>query len=330
VNARVASSHSKSVCSTACARNSYADQFARQIYQQILGFGEYGFPESHSASFALLVYVSAWLKHYEPAAFTCALLNSQPMGFLFSVAAHQDLRKHGGIVLPADVIVSDYECTLEDVNPSPPGRGEGVRDVRDFHTIPTRPAPRTVSRQRPGESRRGTAGRGTRQCAFGSVDDLARRASLNAHDMHALAAAGALAGLSGHRRDALWDVSGIERSPRLLAEAPIVETQPMLVAPTKARTSSPITRAWGLPWDAIRWALLREHLQRQRMHTAAELKTLPHGRLARVTGLVTGRQRPGTASGVTFVTLEDETGMVNVIVWRDLADRSARNCYGRV
>ena len=100
-------------------KNGYDDDFAQQIYQQILGFGEYGFPESHSASFALLVYVSAWLKHYEPAAFTCALLNSQPMGFYSPSQLTQDLRKHGGVILPADVVASDYECTLEDVNPSP-------------------------------------------------------------------------------------------------------------------------------------------------------------------------------------------------------------------
>ena len=105
-------------------KNGYDDQFARQIYQQILGFGEYGFPESHSASFALLVYVSAWLKHYEPAAFTCALLNSQPMGFYSPSQLTQDLRKHGGVILPADVIVSDYECTLEEMIPLPPGAGK--------------------------------------------------------------------------------------------------------------------------------------------------------------------------------------------------------------
>ena len=162
------------------------------------------------------------------------------------------------------------------------------------------------------------------QRAFASVDDLARRASLNAQAMHALAAAGALAGLSGHRHDALWDVSGIERPSPLLAEAPILEAQPVLVAPTEGENLVADYASLGLTLGRHPLALLRPHLRRQRMHTAAELKTLPHGRLTRVTGLVTGRQRPGTASGVTFVTLEDETGMVNVVVWRALADRQRK------
>jgi error-prone DNA polymerase len=289
-------------------RNGYDDQFARQIYQQILGFGEYGFPESHSASFALLVYVSAWLKHYEPAAFTCALLNSQPMGFYSPSQLTQDLRKHGGVILPADVIVSDYECTLEAVNrSSQPALRLGLCLVKGLA--------RTAAE-------RLVVARGPR--AFASVDDLARRASLNARDMHALAAAGALAGLSGHRHDALWDISGIERPSPLLAEAPIVEAQPVLVAPTEGENLVADYASLGLTLGRHPLALLRPHLRRQRMHTAAELKTLPHGRLARVTGLVTGRQRPGTASGVTFVTLEDETGMVNVVVWRVLADRQRK------
>jgi error-prone DNA polymerase len=324
-------------------KNGYDDQFARQIYQQILGFGEYGFPESHSASFALLVYVSAWLKHYEPAAFTCALLNSQPMGFYSPSQLTQDLRKHGGTILPADVIASSYECTLEDVVvPAPDSsiRGQAPAgtqfDQIDF-VVPveagtqcrsTAPQPALrlglclVKGLAKAAAERLVAARGQR--AFASVDDLARRANLNAHDMHALAAAGALAGLSGHRRDALWDVSGIERPPRLLAEAPIVEAQPVLAAPTEGEDLVADYASLGLTLGRHPLALLRERLQRQRMHTAAELKTLPHGRIARVTGLVTGRQRPGTASGVTFVTLEDETGMVNVIVWRDLADRQRK------
>jgi error-prone DNA polymerase len=289
-------------------KNGYDDQFARQIYQQILGFGEYGFPESHSASFALLVYVSAWLKHYEPAAFTCALLNSQPMGFYSPSQLTQDLRKHGGVILPADVIVSDYECTLEEVDPSSqPALRLGLCLVKGLAEA---------------AAERLVVARGQR--AFASIDDLARRASLNAHDMHALAAAGALAGLSGHRRAALWDVSGIERPSPLLAEAPIVEAQPVLVAPTEGENLVADYASLGLTLGRHPLALLRPHLRRQRMHTAAELKTLPHGRLARVTGLVTGRQRPGTASGVTFVTLEDETGMVNVVVWRALADRQRK------
>jgi error-prone DNA polymerase len=240
------------------------------------------------------------------------------MGFYSPSQLTQDLRKHGGIILPADVIASDYECTLENVVPAQAG-------TQCRSTAP-QPALRLglclVKGLAKAAAERLVAARGQR--AFASVDDLARRANLNAHDTHALAAAGALAGLSGHRRDALWDVSGIERPPPLLAEALIVETQPVLVAPTEGEDLVADYASLGLTLGRHPLALLRERLQRQRMHTAAELKTLPHGRLTRVTGLVTGRQRPGTASGVTFVTLEDETGMVNVIVWRDLADRQRK------
>ena len=143
-------------------------------------------------------------------------------------------------------------------------------------------------------------------------------------DSEALAASGALAGLSGHRRNALWDVRGVERLPPLLEGATIDEAPAALVAPGEGENIVADYASLGLTLGRHPLALLRERLTRQRMLTAAELRTLPHGRIARVTGLVTGRQRPGTASGVTFVTLEDETGMVNVIVWRDLADRQRR------
>ena len=142
--------------------------------------------------------------------------------------------------------------------------------------------------------------------------------------MQALAAAGALAALSGHRRNAVWDVSGIERLPPVLADSSIEEASPVLAAPAEGEDIVADYASLGLTLGRHPLALLRERLQRQRMLTAAELKALPHGRIARVTGLVTGRQRPGTASGVTFVTLEDETGMVNVIVWRDLAERQRK------
>jgi error-prone DNA polymerase len=160
--------------------------------------------------------------------------------------------------------------------------------------------------------------------AFADVDDLARRACLNRHDMEALAAAGALGSLSGHRRHALWDVSGVERMPPLLADSAIDEIPPALIAPSEGEDIVADFASLDLTLGRHPLALLRERLQRQHMLTAAELRELPHGRIARVTGLVTGRQRPGTASGVTFVTLEDETGMVNVIVWRDLAERQRK------
>jgi error-prone DNA polymerase len=302
-------------------RNGYDEAFARQIYQQILGFGEYGFPESHAASFALLVYVSAWIKRYEPAAFTCALLNSQPMGFYSPSQLTQDLRRHGVPILPADATLSDWECTLEDVNLSPLSaaqRAEGGNEGQ--------PALRLglclVKGLSQAAGERLVAARRAR--SFANAADLACRARLNRHDMEALAAAGALASLSGHRRSALWDVAGIERMPPVLDDAPIDEVAPVLVPPGEGEDIVADYASLGFTLGRHPLALLRERLQRQRMFTAAELKALPHGRVARVTGLVTGRQRPGTASGVTFVTLEDETGMVNVIVWRDLAERQRK------
>lgn len=261
---------------------------------------------SHAASFALLVYVSAWLKRHEPAAFTCALLNSQPMGFYSPSQLTQDLRRHGGSILPADVNVSEWECTLEALHSAPQLR-LGLCLVKGL----AQPAGERLVAAR-------------RMRPFVSVDDLARRSKLNAHDLQALAAAGALSALSGHRRDALWDVVGVERMPALLDTAPFEEAPPLLVAPSEGEEIVADYASLGLTLGRHPLALLRERLQRQRMFTAAELKGLPHGRLARVTGLVTGRQRPGTASGVTFVTLEDETGMVNVIVWRDLAERQRK------
>jgi error-prone DNA polymerase len=305
--------------------NGYDEQFARQIYQQILGFGEYGFPESHAASFALLVYVSSWLKRYEPAAFTCALLNSQPMGFYSPSQLTQDLRQHGVTILPADATVSEWECTLEELENSP------LQERKQANPKPTdwgegQPALRLGLCLVKGLTQAGgeqlVAAR--RAQAFADVGDLARRASLNAHDMQALAAAGALASLSGHRRHALWDVAGIERMPALLDAASIEEAKPVLAAPEEGEEIVADYASLGLTLGRHPLALLRARLQRQRMFTAAELKTLPQGRLARVTGLVTGRQRPGTASGVTFVTLEDETGMINVIVWHDLAERQRK------
>ncbi|HEV2041361.1 MAG TPA: error-prone DNA polymerase, partial [Casimicrobiaceae bacterium] len=296
----------------------YEEQFARQIYKQILGFGEYGFPESHAASFALLVYVSSWLKCYEPVAFTCALLNSQPMGFYSPSQLTQDLRRHDGTILAADVCVSEWECTLEyseeytkeytaESSPSPPALRLGLCMVKGLSEVSGK---KVVAARTSG--------------AFADVDDLARRTELNPHDMEALAAAGALANLSGHRRNALWDVSGVERMPPLLADSAIDEIPPTLIAPSEGEDIVADYASLGLTLGRHPLALLRERLQRQHMLTAAELRELPHGRIARVTGLVTGRQRPGTASGVTFVTLEDETGMVNVIVWRDLAERQRK------
>jgi len=288
----------------------YQEDFARQIFMQIQGFGEYGFPESHAASFALLVYVSAWLKCHEPAAFACALLNSQPMGFYAPAQIVQDARRHGVEVRPVDVLASEWDCTLE--------KGEGGK-----------PALRLGLRQVKGLSLEGvaclTAARA--QKPFDSVDDLATRGGVDPRDLKCLAAAGALARLTGHRRQAYWDVAGIERATPL-AMGHVAEAQPDLFPLTEGQDLVADYASLGLSLGRHPLALLRSRLQRERIVTAEELSRLPHGRLARAAGLVLNRQRPGTASGVTFLTLEDETGHVNVVVWHDLAERQRRELLG--
>ncbi len=286
----------------------YADAFADQIYRQILGFGEYGFPESHSASFALLVYVSAWFKRYEPAAFCAALLNSQPMGFYSPAQLVQDARRHGVEVRPVDVTVSDWECALE---ASAAAVRLGLLMVKGLAQA---------------SSERIVRARAER--AFDSVADLARRAELDRRDLKCLAAADALAALSGHRRMAHWQVAGLETAPVLLRDAPVHETDPELPVPTEGERLVADYASLGLTLGRHPLALLRARLTRKRLATAAEIRAMPHGRFARAAGIVTGRQRPGTASGVVFVTLEDETGSVNVVVWRSLGERQRRELLG--
>ncbi|MCC7115470.1 MAG: error-prone DNA polymerase, partial [Burkholderiales bacterium] len=342
-------------------KRGYAEAFARQIYQQILGFGEYGFPESHSASFSLLVYVSAWLKRYHPAAFCASLIDSLPMGFYAPAQLVADARRHGVEVRSPDVVASDWECTLEAPQPGPlPARGErGVRlrperpSMPAAHSPPDFPSPRPSPRER-GEgdlperwgangpalrlglrlvsglteagARRIEAAR--REHAYADVADLAHRAKLDRRDLEALADAGALASLAGHRHAAVWDVAGVEKLPALLAGGRFDENAADLTAPTEGEDVVADYRRLGLTLGRHPVALLRDQLAKRRLSTAADILRAPHGRLARTAGIVVGRQRPDTASGVVFVTLEDETGSTNVIVWRDLSDRQRRELLG--
>jgi error-prone DNA polymerase len=328
----------------------YQREFAQRIYQQILGFGEYGFPESHSASFALLVYVSSWIKRHEPAAFLAALLNSQPMGFYAPSQLVQDARRHGVEVLPVDATVSDWDCILEKTPLLPEGE-PGIRGaLLRAGERPTRCSElgRAGSPQSGGGGGRNRACvrlglrmisgfaeavadrivAARRECPFASVEDLARRAGLNRRDLRLLASAGALRSLSDHRRLAHWEVAGVERATPVLADAPIAEPLPQLAPPTEGEELVADYASLGLTLGRHPLSLLRPRLARMRLATAAELRGLPHGRPARAAGIVIGRQRPDTASGVIFVTLEDETGSVNVIVWRDLADRQRRELLG--
>jgi error-prone DNA polymerase len=293
-------------------RNAIPEEFAKRIYRQILGFGEYGFPESHAVSFALLAYVSAWLKHHEPAAFLAALLNSQPMGFYAPSQLVQDARRHGVEVRPVDVTASEWECTLEsDGEGTQPAVRLGFLLVRGF---PEESATRIVAARK-------------RELPQ-SVDDLAHRAALSRHDLKCLAAAGALEPLAGHRRQAHWAVAGVETGSHILHGAPVAETPAVFQSPEEGEDLVADYASIGLTLGRHPLALLRRRLSQMRFSTAAELHALPNGRRARAAGIVTGRQRPDTVSGVVFVTLEDETGCVNVIVWRDLTERQRRELLG--
>ena len=281
----------------------YRREFAEAIYRQILGFGEYGFPESHAASFALLVYVSAWLKCHHPAAFLAALLNSQPMGFYAPAQLVQDAQRHGVEVRPPAACASDWDCTLD-------GRAVrlGLRTIRGFPEA----AARRVMAARP----------------FASVEALAQRAALNRRELAVLAGSGALAALAGHRRSARWATAGIALDPGGLAGVLLPEMPAILACPSEGEEIVADYASLGLTLGRHPLALLRARLQQRRILSAKALRITPHGRRAQTAGLVTCRQRPDTASGVMFLTLEDETGSTNVVVWRDLAERQRRELLG--
>ena len=274
----------------------YTEAFAQRVFAQIQGFGEYGFPESHAASFALLVYVSAWLKCHEPAAFTAALLNSQPMGFYSPSQLVRDAREHGVEIRPVDVLVSDWDCTLESTLAGSPAIRLGLRLV---HSLTRAGAERVVAvRER-----------------IDNLQDLVRHAGLDRGDLEALAAAGACANLTGNRHQAFWSVAGTEVE---LPLAPCAEESalPLLPVPTEGQNLVADYRSIGLTLGRHPLALLRSLFSSREVFTASQLRSLPHENPVSVAGLVTMRQRPGTASGVTFVTLEDDTGYVNLIVWK--------------
>jgi error-prone DNA polymerase len=315
-------------------KNNYDEKFALQIFEQIKGFGEYGFPESHSASFALLVYVSAWLKCYEPAAFTCALLNSQPMGFYAPPQLVQDAQRHGVEVRAVDVLESEWDCTLgaglrtEDsgLSENPVLRaGCCVLRSNDLCQPAIRLGLRMVKGLSKEAAQRLIAARSTQHAVPGrSFEELALAANLSRKDMNALAAAGALESLAGHRRNAGWLVAGIEKPLPVLAAAAIVESLVALAAPTEAQEIVDDYASTGLTLRRHPLALLRPRLEKHSFSTAQQLRDMPSKTPVRVAGLVTCRQHPDTAKGVIFVTLEDETGQINVVVWKKLSQEQRR------
>jgi len=295
----------------------YSASYAEQIVRQIQGFGEYGFPESHAASFALLVYVSAWLKCHRPAAFCAALLDSQPLGFYAPAQIVRDAIDHGVTVRPVCVTASNWYCTLESC-------------ASDRTTPAVRLGLALVQGLTQESAQRVLAARA--QSDFSSVQDLVRRAQLSRGELARLAAADALAALSGHRRNALWSALGIDvQGPRkapLAAEAPAHEKAPELIAPTEGQDIVADYRTTGLSLRRHPLALLRPRLQSLGLCSAREVARSRHRQLIRTGGIVTCRQRPATASGVTFITLEDETGCINIVVWRTVAERFRKELLG--
>ncbi|RYF60546.1 MAG: error-prone DNA polymerase [Comamonadaceae bacterium] len=280
--------------------NGYEESFAEAIFEQIKGFSEYGFPESHAASFALLVYASCWIKCHHPAEFLAALLNSQPMGFYSPSQLVQDARRHGVLVRPLDVMHSAVDCTLEDL-PHPPSVRLGLRMIAGL---------RAESAQRIVQCRA--------QAPFESVDDLARRCEMEPHEMKLLAAADALTSLAGHRRQQVWEAAAWQESPELLREAPIEEELLELPQAPEGEEIVFDYAAMGLTLRRHPLALLRGRLRERKFLTARELTRVRDGRLVSHCGIVTLRQQPETANGTVFVSLEDETGAVQVIVWKSL------------
>ena len=339
----------------------YESAFAEGIFKQIEGFGEYGFPESHAASFAKLVYISCWLKCHEPACFFAALVNSQPMGFYSPSQLMQDARKHGVVVRAVDVTLSAWDCTLESCvqesphpNPLPKGegerqsdllplphakpkalpsgagegRGEGASNVE--HTCPpsnphpgirpNQPAIRLGLRLVSGLSQAAVDRILTarQQAMFTSVEDLCARAQLGTLEVNALAAADALTALAGHRRQQVWQAAAIKPQPLLLKAVPIIEAALDLPDTPEGENILFDYRATGLTLRRHPLALLRPRLSAKGFLSAAQLDALPDGQDVAACGIVTLRQQPGTAKGVIFLTIEDDTGPINVIVWKSL------------
>lgn len=308
----------------------YTLDFAEALFRQVEGFGEYGFPESHAASFALLAYSSSWLKRHEPEAFLAALLNSQPMGFYAPAQLVQDARRHGVCVLPADVTVSGWDAALEAL---PDGHPGACRSARPHAPGPDAPRPAVrlglslIQGMREDAARRIEDARA--QAPFADTGDLARRAVLNRHDLNALAAGDALRTLAGHRRQASWEAAASVQSRDLLRDAAIEETQaPQLQAPSESQTVAADYRSVGLTLHSHPVALLRDQLAARNFQPADVLNRYPDKRVARACGIVTVRQRPQTSKGVIFVTLEDETGPVNVVVRPELIERQRRELLG--
>ncbi len=304
----------------------YDRDYAERIFRQVEGFGEYGFPESHAASFAFLVYISCWIKCHEPAAFLAAMLNSQPLGFYSPSQLIQDAKRHGVEVRPIDVTTSEWDAVLEeDVAASEVLPGSIVVPASGTRRRP-QPAVRlglnSVGGFNVDAALRIVAARERRP--FTDVDDLGRRAALSAIELDALAAADALSAIAGHRRVARWQASPHRLENDLMRATAIDEAPIQLPEETEGQQIVEDYASTGFTLRRHPLALLRPRLRKMGLLSARELDSVPNGRTVRTTGIVTVRQRPGTAKGTIFITLEDETGVINVIVWNHVIAEQRR------
>jgi error-prone DNA polymerase len=307
--------------------NGYERDFAERCFNQIKGFGEYGFPESHAASFALLVYASAWIKRYYPAAFCCALLNSQPMGFYAPAQIVRDAREHGVEVRAVEVNRSDWDCTLESVVDSPASVRTADKQTWGIGGPAVRLGFRMIKGLQAAHAQQIVERRG-QHGPFRSIDDFHAATELPVSAVAKLSEADAFASLPRSRRVALWETLALPEERGPLAMPPVENAAPALPLMTTGQEIHADYGTTGLSLKGHPVQLIRGELTRRKVIPAAEVWNHPHGRWVSVAGVVIIRQRPGTAKGIVFETLEDETGIVNLIIRPDVYDRcwnAARN-----
>lgn len=278
-------------------------EFAERVFEQIRGFGEYGFPESHAASFALIAYATAWMRKHYPVEFTCALLNAWPMGFYSPATVIDDARRHGVEVLPVDVTMSDIECTME-LTISDFGVRMGLSYVKGLTKSEAESI--AVARQRRD---------------FRGLENFVRQTGLGEKPLKALAKAGALDAFGGGRRDALWEVLGHAQMSKASLPLEVREEMPALAKLDDFETIAWDYRSTGHSTRGYPLEPLRGELRALGLPDSEEVRALPHGKFTSYVGIVICRQRPGTANGVVFMTLEDEKGFVNAVLWKDVMQR---------
>ena len=284
--------------------NGYSQEFADQLFEQVKGFGGYGFPESHSASFAILCYVSSWIKRHHPAAFYCALLNSQPMGFYSPSQLIQDARRHGIAVLPVDINRSQYEYSLD-------WNENGKLCVRmGFIAIGSLPSEKAQSI----EICRA-------ENPYNSLKDVIKRTTLTDSDIECLASADAFRVIAGDRYQARWEAAALMPHLELLDEGENDQDDLLTGAPSLEDNVVEDYSALGLTLRAHPMEILRKEFPFSHCKRFADLIHLRHKGFVRIAGIVTGKQRPGTASGVMFMSLEDETGTSNVLIWNSTQEQ---------